>query len=72
MRGWSQHVRGATKLVVLRGMEQLNSSIGLELFRLVRLQNVSFTSTKVFAQPLTLIRQLVAFLGDPKGTTHQR
>ncbi|PWY71242.1 hypothetical protein BO83DRAFT_362616 [Aspergillus eucalypticola CBS 122712] len=39
MRGWSQHVRGATKLVELRGMEQLHSSTGLELFRLVRLQN---------------------------------
>ncbi|KAI2849988.1 transcriptional regulator family: Fungal Specific TF [Aspergillus niger] len=39
MQGWSQHVRGATKLVELRGMEQLNSETGLELFTLVRLQN---------------------------------
>ncbi|RAH53814.1 hypothetical protein BO85DRAFT_429058 [Aspergillus piperis CBS 112811] len=39
MRGWSQHVRGATKLVELRGMDQLNSATGIELFRLVRLQN---------------------------------
>lgn len=46
MRGWSQHVRGATKLVELRGTEQLNSATGLELFRLVRLQNVSLTLNK--------------------------
>ncbi|GKZ36594.1 hypothetical protein AbraIFM66950_007747 [Aspergillus brasiliensis] len=39
MQGWSQHVRGATKLVELRGMEQLDSAAGLELFTLVRLQN---------------------------------
>ncbi|PYH67976.1 Zn(II)2Cys6 transcription factor [Aspergillus vadensis CBS 113365] len=47
MRGWSQHVRGATKLVELRGMEQLNSSTGLELFRLVRLQNLHDLSIEV-------------------------
>ncbi|PYI05206.1 hypothetical protein BO78DRAFT_387889 [Aspergillus sclerotiicarbonarius CBS 121057] len=40
LRSWQKHVNGATKLLELRGMEQLNSRPGLELFTLVRMQNV--------------------------------
>lgn len=63
MQGWSQHVRGATKLVELRGMEQLNSETGLELFTLVRLQNVSIAPLKYWLSSSSIfIRQLVASL----------
>lgn len=40
MRSWKNHVQGATSLLELRGEEQLNSESGLEMFTLVRLQNV--------------------------------
>ncbi|OKL60877.1 hypothetical protein UA08_03736 [Talaromyces atroroseus] len=49
MHAWMNHVRGATKLLELRGIDQLDSHTGLELFTLVRLQNaissVFFRST---------------------------
>ncbi|KAJ5570578.1 uncharacterized protein N7459_010008 [Penicillium hispanicum] len=39
MRTWSNHAKGAMKLLELRGVEQLSSPTGLELFTIVRLQN---------------------------------
>ncbi|RAL03714.1 uncharacterized protein BO80DRAFT_400779 [Aspergillus ibericus CBS 121593] len=39
-RGWKDHAQGAAKLLELRGEEQLNSPVGLELFTIVRFQNV--------------------------------
>ncbi|RAL03473.1 Zn(II)2Cys6 transcription factor [Aspergillus ibericus CBS 121593] len=39
MGTWKHHVQGATKLLELRGLEQLNSRAGLELFTTVRFQN---------------------------------
>jgi hypothetical protein len=41
MDGWWNHVQGATRLLELRGVEQLDSDVGLELFTTIRLQNVS-------------------------------
>ncbi|KAL3449609.1 hypothetical protein BJX65DRAFT_294632 [Aspergillus insuetus] len=38
--GWKDHAQGAAKLLELRGEEQLNSPVGLELFTIVRFQNV--------------------------------
>ncbi|PYI19561.1 hypothetical protein BO99DRAFT_481785 [Aspergillus violaceofuscus CBS 115571] len=38
--GWRDHAQGAAKLLELRGEEQLNSPVGLELFTIVRFQNV--------------------------------
>ncbi|KAL3459634.1 hypothetical protein BJX64DRAFT_301100 [Aspergillus heterothallicus] len=38
--GWKNHAQGASKLLELRGEEQLNSPVGLELFTVVRFQNV--------------------------------
>ncbi|PYH91599.1 hypothetical protein BO71DRAFT_359062 [Aspergillus ellipticus CBS 707.79] len=40
MNKWKNHIQGATKLLELRGEEQLSSHIGLELFTTVRLQHV--------------------------------
>ncbi|OOF96468.1 hypothetical protein ASPCADRAFT_144923 [Aspergillus carbonarius ITEM 5010] len=37
--GWKNHVQGAIKLLELRGVEQLNSRAGLELFTTVRFQS---------------------------------
>ena len=39
--GWRDHAQGAAKLIELRGEEQLSSPVGLELFTVVRFQNVS-------------------------------
>ncbi len=41
MHGWVNHVRGAIKLLELRGEKQLASAVGMELFTVVRLQSVS-------------------------------
>ncbi|RAH43037.1 uncharacterized protein BO95DRAFT_502539 [Aspergillus brunneoviolaceus CBS 621.78] len=38
--GWRDHAQGAAKLIELRGEEQLSSPVGLELFTVVRFQNV--------------------------------
>ncbi|KAL2830829.1 hypothetical protein BDW59DRAFT_158269 [Aspergillus cavernicola] len=40
MHGWMNHNQGATKLLELRGEEQLDSELGMELFTVVRLLNV--------------------------------
>lgn len=40
MDGWLNHVHGAMRLLELRGVEQLNSNVGVELFTTIRLQNV--------------------------------
>lgn len=42
MHGWVNHVRGAIKLLELRGEKQLASAVGMELFTVVRLQSVSY------------------------------
>ncbi|OJJ45128.1 hypothetical protein ASPZODRAFT_70392 [Penicilliopsis zonata CBS 506.65] len=39
-RTWMNHVEGAIRLLELRGVEQLDSDLGLELFTTVRLQSV--------------------------------
>ncbi|KAH8653680.1 hypothetical protein BX600DRAFT_440743 [Xylariales sp. PMI_506] len=39
MRGWMNHNQGAIKLLELRGEEQLDSEMGMELFTVVRLLN---------------------------------
>lgn len=44
MRSWFNHVQGATRLLELRGVEQLDSQIGSDLFTTVRLQNVCYWS----------------------------
>ena len=56
------HVRGATKLLELRGVEQLNSHAGLELFTLVRLQNVGNSLSSQFLSWSDLL-----FLGTQWG-----
>ncbi|KAJ5676267.1 hypothetical protein N7462_009164, partial [Penicillium macrosclerotiorum] len=38
--GWKYHAQGAARLLELRGEEQLNSPVGIELFTVVRFQNV--------------------------------
>ena len=70
MRGWMNHVQGATKLLELRGVEQLNSPAGLELFTHVRLQNVGHLFSGHFFQSNLLFtghRQRIfqAFEPDP-------
>lgn len=45
MARWSNHVEGATKLLELRGIEQMEAPVGLALFTIVRMQIVC-TSTK--------------------------
>lgn len=42
VHGWVNHVRGAIKLLELRGEKQLASAVGIELFTVVRLQSVSY------------------------------
>jgi hypothetical protein len=49
------HVDGATRILEVRGEEQLDSAEGLELFRHLRVGIVSiltFIDTAVFSQPL--------------------
>ncbi|KAJ5639907.1 C6 zinc finger domain protein [Penicillium longicatenatum] len=50
MDGWWNHVQGATRLLELRGVEQLDSDVGLELFTTIRLQNV--ISSVLFRRPV--------------------
>jgi hypothetical protein len=45
MSGWSNHVDGATKLLELRGMEQMEFPAGRALFTLVRMQVVRTLTT---------------------------
>lgn len=44
MDGWLNHVQGAMRLLEIRGVEQLDTDLGVELFTTVRLQNVSTLS----------------------------
>lgn len=44
MDGWLNHVQGAMRLLEIRGVEQLDSDLGLELFTTVRFQHVSTLS----------------------------
>ncbi|PWY74515.1 hypothetical protein BO94DRAFT_524377 [Aspergillus sclerotioniger CBS 115572] len=39
LSGWNNHVQGAIKLLELRGLEQLDSRAGMELFTTVRFQS---------------------------------
>ncbi|KAJ5537878.1 C6 zinc finger domain protein [Penicillium frequentans] len=50
MDGWLNHVQGAMRLLELRGVEQLDSDLGVELFTTVRLQNA--ISSVFFRRPL--------------------
>lgn len=42
------HVNGAVKLIELRGVEQLKTSVGMELFNIIRTQNVSHPAQSPF------------------------
>ncbi|CEJ62121.1 hypothetical protein PMG11_10631 [Penicillium brasilianum] len=60
MSGWSKHVRGATKLLELRGEEQMGSHSGLALFSVVRMQivfNSIFTRERISLELKALSRE---------------
>ena len=50
MHGWVNHVRGAIKLLELRGEKQLISAVGMELFTVVRLQSVSYRVVPMYSR----------------------
>ncbi|KAJ5594611.1 uncharacterized protein N7459_000819 [Penicillium hispanicum] len=57
VNGWLNHVRGSVKLLELRGPQQLESPIGLELFTLVRFQMAMsnlFFRTNAYTSPTLL------------------
>jgi hypothetical protein len=59
MSGWSKHVRGATKLLELRGVEQMGSHNGLALFSLVRMQIVSILTTNLLLSIFNSYRKMI-------------
>ena len=65
--GWKNHVQGAIKLLELRGVEQLNSRAGLELFTTVRFQSVGHLFQKgVFWSDMLLAGNQQHLLQDPE------
>lgn len=50
---WLHHVKGATRLLELRGVKQLETTAGLELFTLIRMQIVRNASCRFFLTVLT-------------------
>lgn len=53
MHGWMNHILGATRMLELRGEEQINSELGLFLFENVTLLNVSLIPIAFFLPKLT-------------------
>jgi hypothetical protein len=62
---WAEHIKGAARLLEWRGEEQLNSSSGLYLFRLMRSSIVSLNNT-IYVPPLNICDWEYAYLTLPQ------
>jgi hypothetical protein len=57
VRGWRNHIQGATRLIELRGSEQLHTAQGLDMFTDLRTQIVR-------RHPILFIVSLINNLGS--------